>query len=71
MGLMNIYPNEYNLDNWIYDLFLKYILSINEIQDVETDITNKIYKEILCLPSGIHINYSDIRNICKIINKFS
>ena len=33
--------------------------------------SNKIYKEILCLPSGIHINYSDIRNICKIINKFS
>ena len=47
MGLMNIISNEYDLDNWIYDLFIKYILSINEFQIVETDITNKIYKENL------------------------
>jgi perosamine synthetase len=33
--------------------------------------SNKIYKEILCLPSGIHINHDDVRKICKIINKFS
>ncbi len=43
----------------------------NLLKKKNLDNSNKIYKEILCLPSGIHINYSDVRNICKIINKFS
>ena len=47
MGIMNVIDNPFDFEDWVYDIYLDYIASINESQDVETDITNKVYKKSL------------------------